>query len=220
MRAIVFATIVSVAMFATAQKKSEKKLSKSAELMESLLEIDETVPKSLLERSEGIIIIPGLVNAGFLVGGKRGKGIATIFEDDGTLAKPVFVQLTGGSIGFQAGVQSIDLVLLVKSKETLLTLGKSDFTLGGDISVAAGPIGRNSSARTNEDFSAEIISYSKSKGLFAGISLDGALLKVDKKLNRDFYGKKVNITLKLSEEKKIKNDEYTRLTEVLAKVRQ
>ena len=108
--------------------------------------------------------------------------------EDGSWSNPVFVTLTGGSVGFQAGIQSVDLVLVFKSRETLLDIGKGSFTLGGDISITAGPVGRNSTASTDTKLEAEVYSYSRSKGLFAGISLGGSAISVDQKANEDFYG--------------------------------
>ncbi len=105
---------------------------------------------------------------------------------------PAFITLTGGSLGFQAGVQSIDLVLIFKSRETLEKIGNGSFTLGGDISVTAGPVGRNSSASTDYKLEAEVYSYSRSKGLFAGISLSGSALDVDSKANEAFYGEETD----------------------------
>ena len=106
---------------------------------------------------------------------------------DGTWSDPVFVTITGGSIGFQVEVQSIDLVLIFKNRETLQKIGNGSFTLGGDASVTAGPVGRNSSASTDYKMDAEIYSYSKSKGLFAGISISGSALDIDEKSNNNFY---------------------------------
>lgn len=106
---------------------------------------------------------------------------------DGTWSDPVFVTITGGSIGFQVGVQSIDLVLIFKNRETFQKIGAGSFTLGGDASVTAGPVGRNSSASTDYKMEAEVYSYSKSKGLFAGISISGSALDIDEKGNNNFY---------------------------------
>ncbi|MBA2561703.1 MAG: lipid-binding SYLF domain-containing protein [Chitinophagaceae bacterium] len=154
--------------------------------------MEENIPEQLLKVTEGIIVIPKLINAGFVLAGKRGKGIAVVKREDGTWSNPVFITLTGGSVGFQAGVQSIDLVLVFKNRETLEKIGKGSFTLGGDISVTAGPVGRNSSASTDYKLEAEVYSYSRSKGIFAGISLSGSALDVDSKLNTKFYGNEVD----------------------------
>jgi lipid-binding SYLF domain-containing protein len=108
--------------------------------------------------------------------------------EDGSWSNPVFVTITGGSVGFQAGIQAVDLVLIFKSKETLQDIGEGSFTLGGDISVTAGPLGRNSTASTDYKLEAEVYSYSRSKGLFAGISLSGSAISIDDKANQAFYG--------------------------------
>ncbi|RYE33175.1 MAG: hypothetical protein EOP42_08575 [Sphingobacteriaceae bacterium] len=172
----------------SAQNKQTQKLDASVKVIQEFGKLRESIPQQLLQKTEGIIIIPGLINAGFGIGGKRGKGIAMIKNDNGTWSNPVFLTMTGGSLGFQIGVQSIDLVLVFLDKTSLLDIGKSSFTLGGDISVAAGPVGRNSSAGTDYKLESEVYSYSRSKGLFAGISLSGSALDVDQNANDSFYG--------------------------------
>jgi len=173
------------------QEKESEKLQAASNVLNNFVGMKEKIPQKLLEITQGIIVIPKLINAGFVVGGKRGRGIAVIKREDGTWSDPVFITLTGGSIGFQVGVQSIDLVLVFKNRETLEKIGKGSFTLGGDASVTAGPVGRNSSASTDYKLEAEVYSYSRSKGLFAGISLSGSALDVDSKANANFYGKEI-----------------------------
>jgi lipid-binding SYLF domain-containing protein len=129
-----------------------------------------------------------MINASFGIGGKRGKGVATVKLADGSWSNPVFITLTGGSIGFQIGVQSVDLVLVFKHKGVLTEVKNGDFTIGGDISAAAGPVGRSSTASTDHKLEAEVYSYSRSKGLFAGISVNGSNLAINKSANADFYG--------------------------------
>jgi len=145
-----------------------------------------------MEITEGIIVVPKLINAGFVVGGKRGKGIAMVKLPDGTWSDPVFVTVTGGSVGLQAGIQSVDLVLIFKNRETLQNIGERSVTLGGDVSVTAGPLGRNSTASTDTKLEAEVYSYSRSKGLFAGISLGGSVIGIDENANQAFYGENEN----------------------------
>ena len=174
------------------QDKENEKLQAASNVLNNFVGMKEKIPQKLLEITQGIIVIPKLINAGFVVGGKRGKGIAVIKREDGTWSDPVFITLTGGSIGFQVGVQSIDLVLVFKNRETLEKIGKGSFTLGGDASVTAGPVGRNSSASTDYKLEAEVYSYSRSKGLFAGISLSGSALDVDSKANANFYSKEID----------------------------
>lgn len=178
--------------FANAQEKQEDKIEGSSKVLKDFSKMKESIPKELLAITQGIIIVPKLINAGFVIAGKRGKGLAMVKLENGSWSNPVFVTITGGSVGFQAGVQSVDLVLIFKSRETLQKIGKGSFTLGGDISVTAGPVGRNSTASTDYKLEAEVYSYSRSKGLFAGISISGSALDVDEKANEAFYGEAAN----------------------------
>jgi lipid-binding SYLF domain-containing protein len=170
------------------QGKEVEKIQAANKVLVEFSKLKEKIPQKLFNVTEGIIIVPKLLNAGFVIAGKRGKGIAMVKNSAGEWSDPVFVTITGGSIGLQVGVQSIDLVLIFKSRETLQKIGTGSFTLGGDASVTAGPVGRNSSASTDYKFEAEVYSYSKSKGLFAGISISGSALDIDEKANNSFYG--------------------------------
>ncbi|MBW4889322.1 lipid-binding SYLF domain-containing protein [Mucilaginibacter sp. HMF5004] len=172
---------------ATVQDKQTDKVQDATAVVRDFGKMQESIPQQLLEVTQGIIIIPKMINAGLVVGGKRGKGVAMVKDADGKWSNPAFVTLTGGSFGLQAGVQSVDLVLIFKKRATLNNIGKGSFTLGGDISVAAGPVGRSSTANTDYKLEAEVYSYSRSRGLFAGISLNGASLSVDEKANKAFY---------------------------------
>ncbi len=174
-----------------AQEKQDEKIQKSTEILNEFKHMKESIPEQLMQQAQGVVIIPNLINAGLGVGGKRGKGVAMVKNADGNWSDPVFVTLTGGSVGFQAGVQAVDLVLVFKKRSTLANIGKRNFNLGGDISVAAGPVGRSSTADTDAKLEAEVYSYSRSKGLFAGISLNGSVLGVDSDANTAFYGKDV-----------------------------
>ncbi|MGI4749909.1 MAG: lipid-binding SYLF domain-containing protein [Janthinobacterium lividum] len=185
----------------SAQSKQTQKLDASVRVLQEFGKLRESIPKQLLQKTEGIIIIPGLINAGFVIGGKRGKGIAMIKNEDGTWSNPVFLTMTGGSFGFQAGIQSVDLVLVFLNKTSLLEIGKSSFTLGGDISVAAGPVGRTSSAGTDYKLESEVYSYSRSKGLFAGISLSGSSLDIDQNANDTFYNDTDNAAILFANKK-------------------
>jgi len=168
--------------------KQEDKIEKSIQVLKDFSDMKENIPQELLKVTQGIIVVPKLINAGFVLAGKRGKGIAMVKMEDGTWSNPVFVTITGGSVGFQIGVQAVDLVLIFKHRETLQDIGKGSFTLGGDISVTAGPVGRSSTASTDYKLEAEVYSYSRSKGLFAGISLGGSSIAVDTKANEAYYG--------------------------------
>ncbi len=182
-------TILLTPFIANAQDKEKKRLQASGIVLDDFGKMKESIPSSLLKVTEGIIIVPKLINAGFVVGGKRGRGIAMVKREDGSWSNPVFVTLTGGSVGLQVGIQSVELVLVFKHSSSLTGIKKSSFTLGGDLSIAAGPVGRNSTANTDYKLDAEVYSYSRSKGLFAGISLNGASLEFDTAADANFYGK-------------------------------
>ncbi|CAM4380422.1 Lipid-binding SYLF domain-containing protein [Pedobacter westerhofensis] len=174
---------------AYAQDKEQKKIESATTVLSDFAKMKESIPSELLAVTQGIIIIPKMINAGLVVGAKRGKGIAMVKNADGTWSNPAFVTMTGGSVGAQIGVQSVDLVLIFRHSKSLTEINKSSFTLGGDVSVAAGPVGRSSTANTDYKLEAEVYSYSRSKGLFAGISLNGASLDIDAAANKNFYGK-------------------------------
>ena len=148
---------------------------------------EKSLPTSMIEKSEGIVILPEIVKAGFVIGGKHGKGIALIKGVDGEWSNPLFVKMTGGSIGWQIGVQKIELILVFRDRDTVRSIANGEFEIGADASATAGPVGRSTSASTNAKLEAEIYSYSKSKGLFVGISLDGSTMKMDDKRNDKFY---------------------------------
>jgi len=173
-----------------AQKKEISKIEDATNVLSDIQRMKDKIPDQLFEQSEGIIIIPKMLNAGLGIGGKRGKGIAIAKQADGSWSDPSFITLTGGSFGLQAGVQSVDLILFFKHSSNMLKIGKSNFTIGGDMSATAGPVGRSATAGTDFKLQSEIYSYSRSRGLFAGISLNGASLKIDKNANEDFYHKK------------------------------
>ncbi|RCH54115.1 hypothetical protein DJ568_14635 [Mucilaginibacter hurinus] len=183
--------LISVFFILTSAKQAGKeteRLNKSAEVLTEFGNMKESIPQELLQKYEGIVVIPNLINAGLGIGGKRGKGVAMVKLATGKWSDPVFITLTGGSIGFQIGVQSVDLVLVFKNKGVLTKVKNGDFTIGGDIAAAAGPVGRSSSASTDHALDAEIYSYSRSKGLFAGISINGSNLSIDKSSNANYYG--------------------------------
>lgn len=169
-------------------KKEKERIQKSTQVLKDFSDMKENIPSKLIEQAEGIVIIPKMINAGLGIGGKHGKGVAMVKLASGKWSDPVFITITGGSLGFQAGVQAVDLVLIFKHKDVLAKAKNGDFTIGGDVSAAAGPVGRSSSANTNYTLDAEIYSYSRSKGLFAGISINGSNLSFDKKSNANFYG--------------------------------
>ncbi|MFL5245714.1 MAG: lipid-binding SYLF domain-containing protein [Gemmataceae bacterium] len=147
------------------------------------------IPQELLREAEAVAIIPDVIKVGFVVGGRHGKGVVLIKDKDGNWTSPIFVTVTGGSIGWQAGAQATDVVLVFKTKKSVerILKGKDKFTLGADAAVAAGPLGRQAAAATDVQLKAEIYSYSRSRGLFAGVSLDGSALRIDNRSNEAFY---------------------------------
>jgi lipid-binding SYLF domain-containing protein len=155
---------------------------------------DRGIPKDLLQRCRGLAIFPGVVKAGVVVGVTIGSGII-VRRDERTAewSRPAFFTIRGGSLGFQVGVQSIDLILLIMSDRGLENLLEDKITLGADVSVAAGPVGREASAETNLKFDAGMLSYSRAKGLFAGVSLTGASLEPDLPANRVYHGDGVTV---------------------------
>ena len=148
---------------------------------------DKGIPKDLLEKAECVAVFPSVIKAGFIVGGRGGRGVASCRTARGWSA-PAYFNLGGASFGLQIGAQSTDFVMLFMNKEGLNSLLSDEFTLGGDASVAAGPVGRQAGAATDLKLNAQILSYSRSKGLFAGLELKGVVIKPDKDDMRDVYG--------------------------------
>lgn len=174
-----------------AQNKEEDKINAATAVLSDFNGIQ--IPAQLIEASKGIIIVPRMINGGLIVGGKHGRGLAMVKREDGKWSDPVFVTITGGSVGAQIGVQAVDLVLVFKSDKSLMNIEKGDYTLGGDVSVAAGPVSKNASATTDYKLEAEVYSYSRSKGLFAGVTVNGAMLDVDVRANTGLYGSKATV---------------------------
>lgn len=149
---------------------------------------EQGIPDKLLDEGRAVVVIPDTLKIGLVLGGRRGHGLMSVKNPDGTWSQPVFVKLTGGSIGFQAGVQSSDVVLVFRNDRNLDNIVNGKITLGADAGVAAGPVGRNASASTDGQLKAEIWSWSRARGLFAGVALDGAVLQIDDDANVAAYG--------------------------------
>lgn len=149
---------------------------------------ESAIPDKLLDEAHAIAVIPDTVKAGLIFGGQRGHGLLSVKTPEGTWSNPVFITLTGGSIGFQVGVQSADIVLVFSSPRGLEEIVNGKITLGADAAVAAGPVGRHASIATDGAMKAEIWSWSRARGLFAGVALDGAVLAINDDANVDVYG--------------------------------
>jgi lipid-binding SYLF domain-containing protein len=174
---------------AQADDKADRRLQQSQRVFEAFSDLTEqTIPVWLLERAYGIVVVPSVVKVALTLGGRGGKGVMAVRNPDGTWSPPVFVTLAGANIGFQFGVQSTDVVLVLMSRESVEGIAGGKVTLGADASVAAGPLGRSSAAATDATLTAQVLSYSRSSGLFAGVALDGTVIAIDKRANESFYG--------------------------------
>ncbi len=174
---------------AIAGPEEDKRATNAVRVLSEIQQIPEQgIPDKLLDEGRAIVVIPDTLKVGLVIGGRRGHGLMSVKNPDGSWSQPVFVKLTGGSIGFQAGVQSSDVVLVFRNDRNLENIVNGKFTLGADAGVAAGPVGRNASASTDGQLKAEIWSWSRARGLFAGVALDGAVLQIDDDANVAVYG--------------------------------
>ena len=190
---LLISTATLVAMLFTtpvaAASKEEKRVGDAADVLEQLTRIPEkTVPPALLSRAYAVAVIPNVVKAAFGLGARRGKGIIVVRQDDNSWSNPAFITMTGGSFGWQGGIQSTDIILVFKTRKGVEGIENGRLTLGADASVAAGPVGRHTAVATDVEFKAEVYSYSRSRGLFAGVALEGAGVTMDRKANAAFYG--------------------------------
>ncbi|SDR11264.1 lipid-binding SYLF domain-containing protein [Pseudoxanthomonas sp. CF125] len=174
---------------ALAGTEEDKRATDAVRVLSEIQKIPEQgIPDKLLDEGRAVVVIPDTLKVGLVIGGRRGHGLMSVKSPDGSWSQPVFVKLTGGSIGFQAGVQSSDVVLVFRNDRNLENIVNGKITLGADAGVAAGPVGRNASASTDGQLKAEIWSWSRARGLFAGVALDGAVLQIDDDANVAVYG--------------------------------
>ncbi len=168
-----------------------ERLQDSADIFQQIMSTpDKGIPQDLLNRAQCVVIVPGLKKAAFVVGGQYGRGFAMCRNSTETgWGAPAAVRVEGGSVGFQIGGSSTDVVMLVMNRRGMDKLIGDKFTIGADLSAAAGPVGRTASAQTNARMDAEILSYSRAKGLFAGVSLNGATMRPDPEENKILYGR-------------------------------
>ncbi|MDQ1388988.1 MAG: hypothetical protein QOF56_2442 [Acidobacteriaceae bacterium] len=197
---------VSLCSFSFAADESSKD-TKAAERAEAAAQVlneiqgapDKGIPQEVLGSAECVAVVPTMLKGGFIVGGKYGRGLASCRTPKGWSA-PAFFVVTGGSVGFQIGGQAVDLVMLIMNKDGMKHLLSSQFALGADASVAAGPVGRHAEGNTDWKMRAEVLTYSRARGLFAGVSLNGAVVKQDKDSTREFYGRMVPFRTSLTGE--------------------
>jgi len=183
--------ISTAALAADREIKVEDRLNASADtLVDMMRAADSGVPHDLLDKAKCVVVVPGMKKAGFIIGAKFGRGFAACRKAGGTAwSAPAAIQIEGGSVGFQIGASETDVILLVMNDGGMRHILSDKFTLGGDAAVAAGPVGRSSSAQTDAMMNAEMLSYSRSRGLFAGISLEGATLAPDHDADKELYGR-------------------------------
>ena len=190
---LILAVLFTACPFGTAIADEADRVQQSIAALRALAGIaNEDIPSHLLARAEAIVVIPKFTKGGFIIGAEHGKGIMSARDRaTGTWSAPTFVKMSGGNFGLQIGVQSVELVFLVMDRKGVEALLNDKFTMGGDVSVAAGPVGRSASAQTSGSLEAEILAYSRSKGLFAGASLNGTSLSTDDSAIKKFYGREL-----------------------------
>jgi len=192
MRRLSLALLISASLLSTqamAGPEEDQRARNAIRVLNDIQAIPEQgIPDKLLDEARAVVVIPDTIKAGLVIGGRRGHGLMSVKNPDGSWSSPAFIKLTGGSIGFQAGVQSSDVVLVFRNDRSLDNIVNGKVTLGADAGVAAGPVGRNAAAATDGQLKAEIWSWSRARGLFAGVALDGAVLQIDDEANLDAYG--------------------------------
>jgi lipid-binding SYLF domain-containing protein len=173
-----------------AQAEEAERIRHAATVLDEIMgAADQAIPSGVMEKAEAIAVFPSTIKGGFILAAHRGKGVLSVRDrKTNTWSLPAFLTVTGGSIGAQIGAQSVDLVLVVMNRRGLENLLRNQFKIGADGSVTAGPVGRAAEASTDIQLRAEILSYSRARGLFAGVSLNGAAIRQDRDANEDFYG--------------------------------
>jgi lipid-binding SYLF domain-containing protein len=187
--ALLILSVAGAQGLAHAQAAEEARLLTAADVLDKLGgQRDTEIPERLLQRAYGVAVIPGVTKVAFVLGGRRGSGVLTVRDSRGRFTSPVFINLTGGSVGWQVGAQETDIVLVFTTQRGVEGIADGKLTLGVGAAVAAGPVGRQAEAAAGKD--AEVFAYSRSRGVFVGVSLDGTALSINDKANRAFYGKK------------------------------
>jgi SH3 domain-containing YSC84-like protein 1 len=198
-----FASLCTFALAADDQAKESKATDRVQAAANVLNQIqgapDSGIPREILSKAECVAVVPSMLNGGFIVGAKYGRGLASCRTPKGWSA-PAFFMTTGGSVGFQIGGQAVDLVMLIMNNDGMQHLLSSKFALGADASVAAGPVGRHAEGNTDWKMRAQVLTYSRARGVFAGVSLNGAVVKQDKDSTREFYGHMVTFKAALTGE--------------------
>lgn len=185
--------IVALGMPLLLADTAQERLSEATDILKQVMSTpDRGIPQDLLDKAHCVVIVPELKQAAFGVGGKYGRGFAVCRRENGGWGAPAAVRVEGGSFGFQIGASSTDVVMLVMNRRGMRRLLEDKFTMGAQASVAAGPVGRSASAETDAQLSADILSWSRSRGLFAGIALTGATMRNDVDENQELYGQRLH----------------------------
>src|ERR1700747_1452484 len=185
----------ALAVSAHAQSKEQDRVENSGRVVKEIMDIPDNIPQSVIDKADCVVVLPSVLKAAFVVGASYGRGVMTCRTGDnmrGPWGAPTMMALEGGSFGIQAGGQATDFVLLLMSESSASSILSRKVKIGGGASAAAGPVGRNASAETDVTFRAEILTYSRARGLFAGISLAGSTLRPDNNANESLYGKKLD----------------------------
>src|ERR1022692_3801931 len=198
MKKLVMLTLVALLCAVAFAADDQAKESKATDRVQAAADVlnqiesapDSGIPREILSKAECVAVVPSLLKGGFIVGAKYGRGLASCRTPKGWSA-PAFFMTTGGSVGFQIGGQAVDLVMLIMNNDGMQHLLSSKFALGADASVAAGPVGRHAEGNTDWKMRAQVLTYSRARGIFAGVSLNGAVVKQDKDSTREFYGRMV-----------------------------
>lgn len=187
-----FATMIILALSTSvtlASTKTDLRTDEARKVLEAFTDLNEQqIPSWLLARAYGIVVVPDLVKGALIIGGRGGRGVMAVRNTDGSWSNPVFVTLAGVNFGFQWGVQSTDLILVLMSRKSVEGIAGGKLTLGADASAAAGPLGRAAAATTDATFKAQVLSYSRAEGMFIGVSLDGTMIRIDDDSNASAYG--------------------------------
>ena len=186
--------MISASTWAADQEKDEDRLKNCGAVLKEILDVPDNIPQDLLDKADCVVIYPSVLKAAFIIGGSYGRGAMTCRKGEnfrGPWGPPTMMALEGGSFGLQIGGQATDFVLLVMNESGARGILAGKVKLGGDASVAAGPVGRNASAETDVTLRSEILSYSRARGLFAGVSLEGSTIRPDNDANKQIYGEKV-----------------------------
>jgi lipid-binding SYLF domain-containing protein len=190
----VTALFMALALPTSAQEKEKERVESAGTVMKEILNAPDSIPQSVLDKADCVVVLPSVKKFALGIGGSYGRGVMTCRggkEFRGKWGAPTMMALEGASVGFQLGGEATDFVLLLMSSKSATSILASKVKLGGDASAAAGPVGRTASAETDVTMQAEILTYSRAKGLFAGVSLEGSTLRPDNDANKDLYGKKI-----------------------------